>query len=472
MTRNTVKTFLVWGILPNLPFLALAAFLSFQRTSEFFVFFLLFLTLSISARIDVSNGLRRTVSWVVYLTVILLTISSAMTLVGRFFGLRFTEVFASLPMLLRLDITAYPLYMAIGLFLFGTLATFIYLSRKTIPQSRSEIATVSALLLSLCTWDFFINYQVVGSAEARNASFTNAIDAGGILDAQFVGEERDLLIVVVEALGQFKDPRAADAVLASFTDPELTDRYDIVKGTVPYEGSTTAAEMRELCSSTNSYLDILDDDFDTSACLPNILGQRGYSSTSYHGFNADVFDRNIWYPEIGFGKSHFAKNLVDLVRNPENRRYNLCGGTFKGLCDRDIGEQILHRMETGQGKTFNYWLTLNSHFPVKSTEGYGGKFPCQEHGLEKDGQICIMTEYWQEVFETTIKIAKSKRIRPTNILIVGDHAPPLLVRSQRERFRFDAVPFIALKYKGEELPSQNQAQIQAPARSKPETKLF
>jgi len=40
-----------------------------------------------------------------------------------------------------------------------------------------------------------------------------------------------------------------------------------------------------------------------------------------------------------------------------------------------------------------------------------------------------------------------QKLPPTDILIVGDHAPPLLYRDQREIFEQGIVPYISLKWK-------------------------
>ena len=62
-----------------------------------------------------------------------------------------------------------------------------------------------------------------------------------------------------------------------------------------------------------------------------------------------------------------------------------------------------------------------------------------------------MSEYWTEVFEQVRTIAMADRPRPIDIVLVGDHAPPLLWRTDRDRFQPGYVPYVILKEKQREM---------------------
>ena len=58
-----------------------------------------------------------------------------------------------------------------------------------------------------------------------------------------------------------------------------------------------------------------------------------------------------------------------------------------------------------------------------------------------------MTELWIELFDGIIDIAMTERPRPTDFLIVGDHAPPFWIRRSKSMFVPGQVPWILLRDK-------------------------
>ena len=70
---------------------------------------------------------------------------------------------------------------------------------------------------------------------------------------------------MVESLGHLADPAR---------QPELIKRYDVRTGSITYYGSTTAAEMRELCNTREPYQRLLDDL--RLVCLPELMTTHGY----------------------------------------------------------------------------------------------------------------------------------------------------------------------------------------------------
>jgi hypothetical protein len=240
------------------------------------------------------------------------------------------------------------------------------------------------------------------------------------------------LLVVVEALGQFKDPEMQAILLQPFRDPNLLQRYAVTMGTTTYYGSTTAAEMRELCNTREPYQGLLEGKaFD---CLPKQLAARGYRTTALHNFGAGFFERAAWYPRLGFETLTFGEDLAGLSR----RR---CGGPFRGVCDADLIPFIGRQLREASVPTFAYWLTLSTHVPVAPREGTP-RLGCTEGGPIGSVEVCHMTEMWLDVFHGLSALTTS--IPPTEILIVGDHAPPLWSKTARRLFTPGKVPWIRL----------------------------
>ncbi len=444
-TRKVAYAFLCWGIAPNLPFLILSINFSFLRYKYILFYFVLFLSATVQFK---SIRARRILLFFVFVADVVVFGIDGMLFASKFFGLLFFELVASIPQLFELNLFSFLPYVFIGVvFLFsaGAVPAFAW---KIGPISVGDRAYACVGLVALMALDVGINASpfhagdwVVASLQTKQRSgFESALGKSGLVGASLYSEERKLLIVVVEALGQFRDGRINEAIFSSFDDQAISRRYLVAGGSVAYSGATTAAELRELCNTRASYLDILDAAFDPMDCLPNRLSRRGFGSVAFHAFHGGFFDRDLWYPAIGFEDSLF---LEQLGANDVN---NLCGGTLKGFCDRLIGEEIKRRLEGGDDPKLYYWLTLNSHFPAKRTPGFGAGFDCE--GFRLPDQVCVMTEYWAEVMAAVAAIAKSPSIRLLDILVVGDHGPPLIYRSSRRLFRENLVPFIKLSAKG------------------------
>jgi hypothetical protein len=238
---------------------------------------------------------------------------------------------------------------------------------------------------------------------------------------------------MVEALGEFADPRFQALMLQPFDNPALRDRYTITTGSTTYYGSTTAAEMRELCETREPYRALLEGK--SLQCLPALARERGYRTVALHNFGSRFFDRHAWYPRLGFQDTTFAETLQNLAA----RR---CGGPFKGVCDADVIPLITNRLQSAQQPTFFYWLTLSTHVPVAPQEGTP-RLGCRDKPVIPHVEVCDMTELWLDVLDRLATMAA--QIGPAEILIVGDHAPPLWSKAARRMFVPGQVPWIRLQ---------------------------
>ncbi|WP_457581190.1 sulfatase-like hydrolase/transferase [Ensifer canadensis] len=259
-------------------------------------------------------------------------------------------------------------------------------------------------------------------------SFESALSITGIDAAVVANGDRNLLFVMVEGLGAFSSPVHA-AVLSRRLQPALaTGRYELSSGLSNFEGSTTGAESRELCGRWGDHTDYLRrTSYD---CFPAAMADRGYRTISYHGFSQRMFERDKWYPRIGFLESHFLEGLAA----DSNRFRQRCGSVFTGLCDNDIASAIRDRLTTNPAeRKLLYWLTLNSHIPyVPKLEG---NFKCGSDAAEiANTKVCELTELWADVFDNVATIATDPDLPPTDIFIVGDHPTPLWERAAAKHF--------------------------------------
>jgi hypothetical protein len=263
----------------------------------------------------------------------------------------------------------------------------------------------------------------------------------GLFDAENGGAEtrarRNVLIVMVESWGQLKDPGQRALVEAPFKRPTVAERYTMSTGVTPYYGSTTSGELRELCGEWGSYRDYLGRP--AAHCLPARLGEAGYRTVAFHGFAGRMFDRGLWYPNIGFQESLFAEELWQ----PGER---ICTGVFTGACDTDIAEDVGRALLGANGTPqLVYWLTLNSHLPVHpdferrflDCEGPDGPF--------RNEQVCRLAELWIQVFDRVAEMVTAPGLPPTDVLIVADHPPPFWSHEGRAHFVPGEVPWILLR---------------------------
>ncbi len=452
-SRRAIKAFLLWGIIPSLPFVVMGEIFEWPRHNFIFMYLVLFMAASI--KID-SDALSRVLISFIFVSYVSLLSTEGVFFTAIFFGMMFREIVAALPNLLDINPFAFLPYVLVGaVFLLSALAVPVF-AWKMGPMSGRDRTHVSAGILALmainmvaCSIPLFPDNMPWGKVQAAEIDFESALAKSGLMENIDFSEERRTLIVLVEALPAFKDALINDALFSRFDAPDILDRYSVVRGSVYYSGSTTWAEMRELCQTRRSYLDIGDSSFDPAKCLPNRFLEQGLETVAYHGYTREFFDRSDWYPTIGFTESVFLENLA--VKGSKAR----CGGTIAGYCDRLIGDEIRQRLESGDGPSLYYWLTLNSHYPARRSSGFGNAIDCEGLGLPR--QTCVMAEYWDEVMSNVVAIAQSPNVPPLDILLVGDHAPRAMRSIVKGKTLPNQVPFVRLSLRPEAKTSQTAA---------------
>jgi phosphoglycerol transferase MdoB-like AlkP superfamily enzyme len=380
----------------------------------------------------------RLVPFQVALTLFLaLTAYDAVSSLALLFGLSPKNVVTALHLVGDLKLFASPLYAVLVVGAVALLAAnlaALKLVRERLRQGNVLVLTGATLIFAAT--DLFANtslhYQF-GAIYGANKPMESAVETSGFREAALSNGGRHVLLVMVEALGQFADPDHSAILLQPFRDPSLLERYAVTTGATTYYGSTTAAEMRELCNTREPYQALFEgESFD---CLPARMAARGYQTAAIHGYTARFFDRHSWYPTIGFEKRTFGENLAGILP----RR---CGGPFRGICDVDIIPVIGQQLREAARPTFAYWLTLQTHVPIAPREGTP-RLGCESGGIMGHVEVCYMTEIWLDVLQAIAKLTAD--IPPTEILIVGDHAPPLWSKVGRNLFTPGKVPWIRLK---------------------------
>lgn len=346
--------------------------------------------------------------------------------ISLMFSLSPSELFTALDDANRVRLFSSPLYAAlIAIVFMTTIVSLTLLRRKEILQGNlfvlfPVVAALVCIDLRMNTSTYF-NYNAMNG---RSRPITSAAESSGFR-AVAGTNGRNVVVVIVESLGYLADPVARARIAEPLNDRHITGKYVITSGHEEYFGSTTSGEMRELCNTRTPYEEFAD--HSGTLCLPNKLRSEGYSTLAIHGFSSGMFDRKDWYPEIGFNKTVFGDDL--LLRLPRR-----CGNAFRSVCDADLPPLIVKEAAKIKGPRFIYWLTLNTHIPVSSGDALVNYGCTTAHPEFNPPVVCRMVELWHDLFASIAKLAVDPAIGPAEILVVGDHAPPMWSRRGRSHF--------------------------------------
>ena len=396
-------------------------------------------------------GLRlpRAVVVPLYLTVVVFDL---LMIVTEIFFLDVGSIARNLDALAHVRLLDSPLYAGLLSAMAASVAAALwFVLRYRVPMARGNRLVLAAAVAGWLLADIRINSSAsfyLGPTAGLGQPFQSGAEASG-LDAlaepsgpkpsgakpsgqKPSGHRPNVLLVLVESLGVLRDAHQRAVLFSAFDDEALTRSFSITRGTTSFFGATAYGEMRELCHTRAPYSDLLDGTGPT--CLPALFAARGYDTVSVHGYTSAFYDRSRWYPKAGFARSEFQGT----TRTPYKRR---CGGAFSGLCDVEIADTISDTLARAAQPLFLYWVTLNSHVPVQPGQATP-RHDCATGGPFGDPEVCAMAEIWQDLFAAVSRLAM--RNPGTEILLVGDHAPPLWRRAARSRFEPDRVPWIRL----------------------------
>ena len=235
------------------------------------------------------------------------------------------------------------------------------------------------------------------------------------------------------------DPPLQQAMILPYLQPDLRSQYEVVQGTVPFNGPTIAGEARELCGNSIGWGLIRASTSALRGCLPARLAALGYHRVALHGMTGNIYRRITWYRTIGFQEQWFNDQFMQQGL-PD------CTGAFTGTCDASVAGWIGRRLAVSSpNPNFVHWMTLNSHLPVPVPSGLSNALPCtSELSLEPDTPLCSWYQLVANVHQSVSELAMSGLARPTIFVIVGDHAPPFANQALRNKFSQTVVPYVLL----------------------------
>ena len=433
--RSFANWALIWVVLANAGFVCMWAIGAPPRAPEI-------------VGIGVLGLILRDKPVALQITGLLLAIAyTTISFVAGLFNLGISSLISSLRFFLEINPLNSIEYLIGAAVVCALVALAIWRMRKPQDFSSSKMLLLAVgSVLSLAALDVYFGMGMRGHymrAPAAGAPFESAIGKSGfVVTAQ--QNERHMLIVMVESLGLPVDNAEMNRLLFErYKTSAVEQRFELTSGTTTYYNSTTAAEVRELCGRWGDYYDLLD--AADNGCLPAQLRDQGYATQAIHTFKAGFFERSDWYPNVGFDEQLFAEDLIESGA----RR---CGGVFPGACDRDVPQMIAQQLTSAERPQFLYWLTLNSHLPVppgQNLEVDNCATVSPELATEFP-MICRQFAIWDAVDAALVAEITASDFPPTDILIVGDHMPPYFDRHHRRQFAPDRVPWLHLRWRGED----------------------
>jgi fumarate reductase subunit C len=429
LARPAVAMLVIGVLLPNILF-AILALIGFSIPPR---------TLPIMGYVFAACSLRFLPSPLVALLYLAALFFDIVHCATQFFGLAPQEALFALQFINELDIINSHLYVVLVAAVTATTGFALYLLIR--HGRRFKRGTWSLMLLGgmvTVPADIAVNmprHSVFYLNMGRDLPFESAADSSGYRDLMTKPNGHHMLVVIVEAMGHFADPANQKLLSDAFAGAAFQTRYQVTAGKNSHLGSTTAGEMRELCGTRQSYISILETDM--PECAPFRLQAAGYETTGYHGFAGNMFERLQWWPHIGLQNQHFAETLV----KAGDRQ---CGDVFTGACDPELVKVIASQIKQAATPQFVYFLTVNTHVPVIVDQGYGHLDCRNQGGPMREREVCIMTDGWIELFQGIATALAAPDMPPVEVLIVGDHAPPLWHRQARDLFESGQVGWYRL----------------------------
>ncbi len=244
---------------------------------------------------------------------------------------------------------------------------------------------------------------------------------------------RNLLLIVVESWGQAHDQQLDKQLFPDIEKLKQLPHIEVIDtGTVAFDGPTIRGELRELCHAVPDTMRVHATGIDQWPCLPRLLAQQGYDTRSLSVASRSMYDMGIWYPMTGIQRTYFLEDMVGKI----GRCYSWPGG-----CDVNYFP-IIAQTFSEPGQHFMYWLTSNSHFPYDKRDAINTSYACQ---APINGTMCHYARIHSRFFVALQQFLLDPDLHDMEVILVGDHAPPFLNKTEEAWFSDTQVPFLHLK---------------------------
>ena len=172
------------------------------------------------------------------------------------------------------------------------------------------------------------------------------------------------LIILVESWGLIKDSTTQEAFQAYLSEVVKNKGYQYQFGKNKFSGSTASSEIRNLLGVTGKYEYFLHHRSDTNNIVSifNYKNKQGYITYGFHSFSENMFNRAVWWKNIGIQHTYFKEDFNLAHKNTNNKLIE--DSPFPSVDDVDMFNYMLD-ITKYSSKSFSYLLTVNSHLPFK-----------------------------------------------------------------------------------------------------------
>lgn len=246
------------------------------------------------------------------------------------------------------------------------------------------------------------------------------------------------MLIIVESFGLIQDSlkrnEFQNAISTVFRYKHLKTRW----GQTKFTGSTTRSELRELLNCVGDYRFFIDaNKAQKIKSIFRIKIQQGYVTNAIHSYKANMFERDIWWKNIGVNNVYFS----DDVQSLNNYKNELNNDTpFISVNDEEAFDFIQSKTSSS-GKQFSYFLTENSHLPFKGIINKSGI----SHLFNIDSETKLSEEAKNQSKRISNFLVYVARHLDSNkfqkLIIVGDHMPPFLKKEDRAFYSDKFVPY-------------------------------
>ena len=249
------------------------------------------------------------------------------------------------------------------------------------------------------------------------------------------------MLIIVESFGYIKDSNLRKKMQEGINLLAQKKKLHIKWGISTFAGSTTNAELRELlnCVGNYQYFNNPNHQNDIQSIF-QIKNNQDYNTNAIHSYKGDMFERNIWWKNIGVENTYFLEDYLK-----KNKFFTIFNNEtpFTSIYDEAMFDFIQTECKNKK-KSFTYILTENSHLPyigsqnnsIIATSSY---FKYNKNwSVQSNEQLKRIINYIEHV------ILHNDTSKYNKILIIGDHMPPFLDMKDRDNYDNNFIPYLLL----------------------------
>jgi hypothetical protein len=250
------------------------------------------------------------------------------------------------------------------------------------------------------------------------------------------------LLIIMESWGLPAEKKTKEKLKSVLFKKAHENGWTASFGHTPFRGTTTSSELRELLNVRGDYRYLINADSARQVeSIFNIKKAQGYFNVAVHSFTGKMFERAIWWKNIGIDSACFLETVV-FHRGYSNHELNHTT-PFLSLNDEDAFLFLTANTSPASQKKFGYLLTENSHLPF-----YDDKVAENDNDiLDFKGLSPEANSQMRRIQELIFFFMHESGDQWSKILIVGDHIPPCLKSSDRIFYFQDKTPFLILTRK-------------------------